>query len=219
MDRRTVLAGLAATGAGLATTDASALHSSFASDPLSRPDRSGRANWGSRPQRGRPAPLPLGYQLMGQRFGVPPIVLYGVALQESAKLFGPFSLPWPWTLNVRGEPMRYPSYAAAVAGMHSFIAAGVRNIDTCLMQVNWGYHSDKLLTVERALNPYPNIAVGAQILRRHHADTHNWYSAVGRYHSPADAARAANYAALVYRRISQVPASQPQPTAAGASNG
>ena len=175
MDRRTVLAGLAATGAGLASPSASALQSSFASDP---------SNWGSRPQRGRPAPLPLGYQVMGQRFGVPPIVLYGVALQESAKLFGPFSLPWPWTLNVQGKPMRYPSYAAAVAGMHSVIAAGVRNIDTCVMQVNWGYHRDKLLTVERSLDPYPNIAVGAQILReqyagvghRSHLDRRVWIS-------------------------------------------
>lgn len=157
---------------------------------------------------------------MGQRHGVPPIVLYGVALQESAKLFGHQALPWPWTLNVKGTPMRYESYAAAVAGMHSFIAAGVRNIDTCLMQVNWGYHSDKLQSVERALDPYPNIAVGAQILRKHHADTNNWFSAVGRYHAPADPGRAASYATLVYRRISQVPAAPHVPAfRAGVANG
>lgn len=210
MDRRTVLAGLAATGAGLASPSASALQSSFASD---------LSNWGSRPQRGRPAPLPLGYQVMGQRFGVPPIVLYGVALQESAKLFGPFALPWPWTLNVQRKPIRYPSYAAAVAGMHSFIAAGVRNIDTCVMQVNWGYHRDKLLTVERSLDPYPNIAVGAQILREQYANTNDWFRAVGRYHAPADPGRAASYAKMVYGHMSRVPGLEPSPKTAGAANG
>ena len=208
MQRRTLmsaLAGLAGLVGGLPQARAAA-SSSFASD------------WGTpqRPRAGRPAPLPAGYVVMGQRFGVPPMVLYGVALQESAKLFGPFALPWPWTLNVRGTPMRYPSYAAAVAGMRSFIAAGVRNVDAGLMQVNWGYHRDKLIDPARALDPYPNIAVGAHILRTHFAETHNWYTAVGRYHSPANFERAAHYAALVFRRIAQVPASA---ATLGASHG
>ena len=211
MQRRAVLASLAALGSGFASSPALALESSFASD------------WGAsmRQRLGRPAPLPAGYVAMGGRHGVPPMVLYGVALQESAKLFGPYALPWPWTLNVQGRPMRYPTYAAAVTGMRGFIASGVRNVDAGLMQVNWGYHREKLIEPARALDPYPNIAVGAQILRGHFKDTNNWYTAVGRYHSPGNAERAANYAALVYRRISQIPALIPAqvPQPAGARNG
>lgn len=165
------------------------------------------SDWGAAPGHrfGQPAALPLGYAVMGQRHGVPPLVLYGVALQESAKLFGPYALPWPWTLNVQGKPVRYNSYSASVAGMRSFIASGVRNVDAGLMQVNWGYHRDKLLDPAQALDPYPNMAVGARILQGHFASTGNWYTAVGRYHSPGNAERAANYAALVYRRMAQVP--------------
>ena len=210
MQRRMLLSGLAGLACGSIQTRALAAVpgssvSTFASD------------WGapSRPRRGSPAPLPAGYAVMGQRHGIPPMVLYGVALQESAKLFGPYALPWPWTLNVRGTPMRYPSYPASVAALRGFIAAGVRNVDAGLMQVNWGYHHDKLIEPARALDPYPNIAVGAQILRTHFADTRNWYTAVGRYHSPGDAARAANYSALVYRRIAQVPTTAAAPTGGG----
>lgn len=197
MQRRLWLSAVAGIACGVPQTPACALQSSFASD------------WGapSRPRRGSPAPLPLGYVIMGQRCGIPPMVLYGVALQESAKLFGRYALPWPWTLNVRGAPKRYPTYASAVAAMRGFIAEGIRNVDAGLMQVNWGYHREKLIEPARALDPYPNIAVGAQILRSHFSATRNWYTAVGRYHSPGNAERAANYSALVYRRIAQIPQS------------
>jgi len=200
MQRRHALLAVAiATAAPQAAAAAAARGSTFASD------------WGTgrRPRRGLPAPLPPGYVLMGQRSGVPPMILYGVALQESAKLFGNHALPWPWTLNVQGAPKRYATYAAAVAGMRAYLAAGIRNVDTGLMQVNWGYHREKLLDPARALDPYPNIAVGSQILRAHHAATGNWYTAVGRYHSPGNAERAAKYAELVYRRMAQVPRTAP----------
>jgi hypothetical protein len=160
--------------------------------------------------------LPAGYAVMGQRHGVPPLILYGVALQESKLLFGPHALPWPWTLNVRGAGLRYGSYPAAVAALRSCLAAGITRVDAGLMQVNWGYHSDKLQDPARALDPYPNLAVGANILRGHFDAAGDWYSAVGRYHAPADPARAARYAAQVFRRIAQVPPSSPSPASEGA---
>lgn len=178
--------------------------SSYASDP--DPSWTANASDPARPRIGAPAPLPSGYQVMGRRHGVPPLILYGVALQESAKLYGPHALPWPWTLNVRGTPMRLTNYAQAVDALQHFIDSGVRNVDAGLMQVNWGYHADKLVAPSLALDPYPNIAVGARILRGHFASCGDWFTAVGRYHSPADARRAQNYATLVYRRIAKVPA-------------
>ena len=173
---------------------AGATGSSFASD------------WGARRSHARgPAPLPTGYVLVGQQAGVPPLLLYGVALQESAKLYGPYALPWPWTLNVQGAPKRYNSYVQAVAGMRSFLALGIRNVDAGIMQVNWGYHRDKLVDPARALDPYPNMSIGARILREQFERTGDWTRAIGGYHSPGNPQRAAAYAALVFRRISQVP--------------
>jgi soluble lytic murein transglycosylase-like protein len=159
---------------------------------------------GRRAKRVLPAPMPSGYAAMARRYGVPPVVLYGIALQESAMLFGAWSLPWPWTLNVQGAPKRYATYPESVAAMRGFIASGIRNVDAGLMQVNWRFHSDKLIDPARALDPYPNIAVGAHILRDHFDATRDWPRAVGRYHSPGDTARADAYSAAVYRRIAHL---------------
>ncbi|HYE71658.1 MAG TPA: transglycosylase SLT domain-containing protein [Aquabacterium sp.] len=159
---------------------------------------------GQRARQILPAPMPPGYAAMARRFGVPPMVLYGIALQESAMLFGTWSLPWPWTLNVQGSPKRYATYPESVAAMRGYIAAGIRNLDAGLMQVNWRFHRDKLIDPARALDPYPNIAVGAHILRGHFNATGDWPRAVGRYHSPGDSVRADAYAAAVYRLIARL---------------
>jgi hypothetical protein len=158
----------------------------------------------------KPAPLPPGYVAMGKMHGVPPIILYGVALQESAKLFGPHVLPYPWTLNVRGTPMRFQSYQAAVAALRSYVTAGITSVDCGLLQVNWRCHHDKLGSFWAALDPYPNIGVGARLLREHFDDTRDWFRAVAHYHNK-DPKIGLPYATAVYRRIADIPA----PGAAG----
>jgi hypothetical protein len=151
-----------------------------------------------------PPTPPEGYQLIGARTGVPALVLYGVALQESARVFGASVLPYPWTLCVQGKGLRYSDRDSAIDAMHRFIASGVTNIDTCLMQVNWGYHKHLLQTPELALDPYPNMAIGAHILKQRFKETPQWYTAVGRYHSPANADRAKRYADSVFARLAQI---------------
>lgn len=71
MQRRRVLAVLGATGLGLVHPVALAAFRSK-----------------GRSVTIRPAPLPPGYAAMARRFDVPPLILYGIALQESALLFG-----------------------------------------------------------------------------------------------------------------------------------
>jgi soluble lytic murein transglycosylase-like protein len=157
-------------------------------------------------RRGDPAPLPPGYLAMGQRHGVPPLLLYGVALQESKDLFGEQSLPHPWTLCVRGKALRFSTQAGAVQHLQACVAGGVTNVDCGLMQVNWRYHQHRLQSFARALDPYPNMAVGAQLLREHFNATGDWFKAVGRYHHPSDNVRAAAYARSVFARLSRIPA-------------
>lgn len=167
---------------------------------------------------GRPAPLPPGYQAMARRAGVPPLVLYGVALQESKLLFGSHALPYPWTLCVAGEPRRFASRVAAVADLRRTVGAGIRNVDCGSMQVNWRWHADKLGSFERALDPYPNLAVGAFILRSLYVG--DWFAAVGQYHTGPlrtreQVQRAERYAAAVFARIATIP----RPAARGAAAG
>ena len=131
-----------------------------------------------------------------------------IALQESAKLFGHRVLPWPWTLNVRGTPRRYGNYGEAVADMAAIVLSGTSNVDAGVMQVNWGYHRHRLQSANRALDPYPNLHIGATILREHYDATGDWFVATGRYHAPAHAARAEAYATSVYRRVARVPSAE-----------
>ncbi|MBC7501838.1 MAG: transglycosylase SLT domain-containing protein [Herminiimonas sp.] len=147
------------------------------------------------------APMPIGYQKVGQIENIPPLILYGVALQESSMMFGPQSLPYPWTLNVAGAPKRFASYDAAVAALCANVARGVTSVDCGLMQVNWRYHSAKLVNFYRALDPYPNLQAGATILRGHFKDTGDWFKSVGRYHNGADPQRAHAYATSVFQRM------------------
>jgi soluble lytic murein transglycosylase-like protein len=153
-------------------------------------------------------PIPEGYVRVGVEQGVPPAVVFGVALQESRRLFGtPFgkrALPWPWTLNVAGTPYRFATRAEAEVALRRFLGQGISTIDIGPMQVNWRYNKKRLLTEQAALDPYWNLRVGAAILRDHFQSTNNWFAAVGRYHAPANPVRAAHYARSVFGHIASL---------------
>ncbi|HEX7635858.1 MAG TPA: transglycosylase SLT domain-containing protein [Noviherbaspirillum sp.] len=194
MIRRTLLAKASLFGASVLLRGIAGMGNALAAETNRKPAR----------PASRYLPIPDGYVRTGQMEQVPPAVLYGVALQESARMFGQYALPYPWTLNVAGEPRRFRTHAEAVNGLRESVRRGITSVDCGLMQVNWRYHNKKLGDYHRALDPYPNLRVGAQILRDHYADTRDWFKAVGRYHSPGDAARAESYARSVFHRISMV---------------
>ncbi len=151
---------------------------------------------------------PRAYVRTGQRHGVAPWLLFGVALQESMLKFGERTLPYSWTLCVRGKGMRFADYAQTLAALQGFVQARVTNVDCGAMQVNWHWHSDKLVSVERALDPYPNLAVGARILRAHYEDRRDWRRAIALYHTGSDAsaetrARGERYASQTLTRLAR----------------
>ena len=164
----------------------------------------GQTAWAS--SAARPlASIPAGYVAVATQCRVPPAYLFGIALQESAQLFGePGSrraLPWPWTLNIAGEPVRCPSRHAAHVRALAALRAGVESIDLGPMGINWRFHKARLQSVERGLDPYWNLRVGALLLVDHFTRCGNWFQAIGRYHSPANPARAASYAMQVLDRV------------------
>jgi hypothetical protein len=150
--------------------------------------------------------LPTAYVLTAAQLGIPAWVLYGVALQESKLKFGNTTLPYPWTLGVRGRGERYASFHEAKAALERHLASGVRNIDCGAMQVNWHWHQDKLGDPARALDPYANLAVGAGILKAHFEARGRWDEAIGLYHTGSWATdalrrRGARYRASVARGL------------------
>lgn len=157
-----------------------------------------------------PAAVPAGYRYVARLHGVPAELLYAVALQESQMRFGHAALPYPWTLNIRGVPQRFDSYRAAVAALAECLRNRILLVDCGLLQICWLYHHTRLRSPDRALDPYPNIAVGAQLLRSHFAKTGNWLRAVALYHN-ANPAIGDRYAASVFRHLGRIPSGRGTP--------
>jgi soluble lytic murein transglycosylase-like protein len=81
--------------------------------------------------------------------------------------------------------MYFRTYGAALTKLRALIAAGQKNIDIGLMQVNWGANGWRLRDPARLLLPEGNIHVAASLLHdlqnRCHGD---WGLAIALYHSP-----------------------------------
>ena len=132
--------------------------------------------------------IPMVYRLIGIEAGVPYTILYAIALAETgytAPSNGQYR-PWPWTLNVNGEPYRFDNRTEALALLEERIHSGKRNIDIGLAQINYQYNGSMFPSLAHALDPEVNLRLATYVLQREleRCDTPDWWCAVGRYHSP-----------------------------------
>ena len=150
--------------------------------------------------------VPAGYRLIADAYRIPPEVLYAVGLAESARRVDSTGTvrPWPWTLNVQGKGFFYSSRDQAEQALDGFLAAGLQSIDIGLMQINWRYHGKRLESPHRALDPYHNLRVAAEILRDCHRSRQDWWAAVGCYHAPNSPHRANRYRARVFKHWQRI---------------
>lgn len=148
---------------------------------------------------------PPAYQLAAQRAGVPSVVLYAVALQESGMRRAERIVPWPWSLNVAGQSRRYTSQAQACAGVHQALQdVPLTRIDVGLGQINLGWQKHRYRQPCDLLDPYNNLTIAAQILKEQHIPGEDWLLAMGRYHRPSGGAPAARYRRSVSQHLQRV---------------
>ncbi|KLN58369.1 transglycosylase SLT domain-containing protein [Variovorax paradoxus] len=148
---------------------------------------------------------PPAYQLAAQRAGIPPAVLYAVALQESGIRRSGRLVPWPWTLNVAGQSHRYATRADACTGLQQALrAAPGTRIDVGLGQINLGYQQQRYARPCDLLDPYDNLRIAAEILQEQYVPGEDWLLAIGRYHRPAGGEPAARYRRSVSRHLARV---------------
>lgn len=156
-------------------------------------------------QTGSAETIPWGYRKIAAAHGIPPSILYAVAKTESNyRLVNGADRPWPWTLNVQGRPERYSTRRAAYGALKRYLNRGISRIDIGLMQVNWHYHHTKLGSPWQALAPYHNLRIGSRILTTQYAGTHDWLTAVGRYHAPGNPKRAKIYRQRVAKHLRRI---------------
>lgn len=167
---------------------------------------------------------PPAYQLAAQNAGVPSEVLYAIALTESGLHLdnkngrrgsesGSGSegvRPWPWTLNVAGQGRFFRSREdACIALTQTLKTVPPKRIDVGLAQINYGYHAARVEAPCDLLDPYLNLSVAATILKEQHRAGEDWLITMGRYHSPANGARAITYRNAAYRHLVRIQQSSP----------
>ena len=148
---------------------------------------------------------PPAYEAAARAAGVPSNLLYAIALQESGLAYRGRFVPWPWTLNVAGTPMRFERQGAACAALRQALqSTAATRIDVGLAQVNVGYHRHRYRNACDLLEPYRNLAIAAEILREQYRLGESWLMAAGRYHRPAGGALAIRYRNAVQQHLSRL---------------
>ncbi len=111
-----------------------------------------------------------------------PLLLYAVALTESGRREGQDQLaPWPWALNVEGQPY-FPASRDEAAQILTLNKG--KSIDVGLMQVNTRWHGHRVTAHADLLEPATNLFVGAAILKEAlDSEPGDLTTGLGRYHS------------------------------------
>lgn len=123
---------------------------------------------------------------VGNQYGIDPLLLYAVALAESASGRGEGNIsPWPWTLRTGDRAIYSLTQAEAYAELEEIIKSqGERAVvDIGLMQVNLYWNGHRASSLSELLDPRSNIEIGAQVLLDAlRSAPEDLELAVGRYH-------------------------------------
>jgi hypothetical protein len=114
-------------------------------------------------------------------------------------------IPWPWTLNVAGRPLRYANRRQACkALLYALTQLPPTRVDVGLGQINVGFHGHRVGHPCALLDPYQNLALAALILREQYTETEDWLIAIGHYHRPAGGQPAESYRGAVQRHLQRI---------------
>lgn len=108
--------------------------------------------------------------------------------------------PWPWTINLDGVGVFFPTKDVAVAAVTLLRLGRPRSIDVGCMQISLVHHPHAFATLDEAFDPAANTAYAARFLTSLYRETRDWPLAVASYHS-RDADRGEAYQKLVFGRV------------------
>lgn len=151
------------------------------------------------------AVVPPAYEWAARTAGIPASVLLAVARQESGAPLRGELIPWPWTLNIAGTPLKFATWAQACTALdRALTSRSSYRIDVGLAQIDVGYFGRQVATPCELLDPYRNLLIASRILRHYHDLGESWMVAIGRYHRPAGGAPAEEYRRDVAQQLANV---------------
>lgn len=134
-----------------------------------------------------------------RHYGIPTGLLAAIALTES----GSDGQPYPWALNVAGQPRMADSYATAASLLRKRDGTPRQDLAVGCMQIHMRYHLASVGTPEWVLRPRNNVWYAASFLRQLHDQYGTWLQAVGHYNA-SDPAAQNIYVCQVARSLARV---------------
>lgn len=131
------------------------------------------------PRSGHAATLAAQCAVTSYADGIPSDLLLAIAITESGRR----GAPWPWTLDIDGQPEYFRDRQATVQAAEDAVRAGHTRVDIGPMQIDWRYHGAMVPSLASLTHPFMNIAAAGRILTRLHTRTGHWWTAVADYHS------------------------------------
>ena len=125
------------------------------------------------------------FEEVGLEKGLDPLILYSVALAESAYRAQTDRLVSPslYTLRTADQPYYFNNKADALSKLQEILKR-TQSVDVGPMQINVKWHAHRVNRVEDLLDPATNIRIAADILNeRLDANDGDWLGALGQYHS------------------------------------
>lgn len=124
--------------------------------------------------------------------GVPLSVLIAITQTETGRAQGGQTRPWPWTVNMEGEGQWFDTRDAAMSYVFEQYNRGARSFDIGCFQINFRWHGEQFDSIEEMFDPGTNAAYAARFLSQLYAESGNWSTAAGAFHSRTEA-QAAGY--------------------------
>ena len=145
------------------------------------------------------------FTTVGRAKGIDPLLLYSVALAESAFHKKGIKTVKPWQFALRTSSRAYygESYEDTVRELHRILKT-TDSVDIGLMQINLRWHAHRVHKPEDLLDVKTNVTVAADILKERLIANHdNWAQALAQYHS-FDDNRGPWYASFVLGIYAQI---------------
>ena len=115
--------------------------------------------------------------------GVPFSVLMAISLTETGRSQDGRFDPWPWTVNMEGKGVWFPSRSEAQAYVEKHHARGARSFDVGCFQINYRWHGRAFASLEEMFDPLANTRYAAKFLTDLYGEFGSWSRAAGAYHS------------------------------------
>lgn len=114
---------------------------------------------------------------------VPLSVLRALTRTETGRSRNGATQPWAWTVNMEGTGVWFETQTQARAYVLKHFKRGARSFDIGCFQINYKWHSHAFSSIEEMFDPITNARYAATFIKSLYAQTNDWTTAAGQYHS------------------------------------